>query len=92
MSALLGMAAVNAGRLNMAMGAVGLSQACLEESIRFCRGDPGPAVARGSGADGGIPSRAVFPCDACEATIPEGTGQIQILLLGKALLGHSALR
>ena len=30
--------------------------------------------------------------DACEATIPEGTGQIQILLLGKALLGHSALR
>ncbi len=33
----LGMAAVNAGRLNMAMGAVGLSQACLEESIRFCR-------------------------------------------------------
>src|SRR5260370_18296581 len=33
----LGMAAVNAGRLNMAMGAVGLSQACLEESVRFCR-------------------------------------------------------
>ena len=32
-----GMAAVNAGRLNMAMGAVGLSQACLEESVRFCR-------------------------------------------------------
>ena len=29
----LGMSAVNAGRLNMAMGAVGLSQACLEESI-----------------------------------------------------------
>ena len=31
------MAAIDAGRLNMAMGAVGLSQACLEESIRFCR-------------------------------------------------------
>jgi acyl-CoA dehydrogenase len=30
--------------------------------------------------------------DAREATIPEGTSQIQILHLGKALLGHSALR
>jgi hypothetical protein len=30
--------------------------------------------------------------DAREAAIPEGTSQIQILHLGKALLGHSALR
>ena len=30
--------------------------------------------------------------DAREATIPEGTSQMQILHLGKALLGHSALR
>ena len=56
----LGMAAVkNAGRLNMAMGAMGLSQACLEEAIRFCRqreqfrqahrGVPGSGPADGGG-------------------------------------------
>ena len=151
----LGMAAVNAGRLNMAMGAVGLSQACLEESVRFCRqreqfGKPiaafqlvqqmvveiatltetsrllGYHAART--IDAGQPGRyecsmAKYYCgesagraatlalqvhggaglmeespveryfrDAREATIPEGTSQIQILHLGKALLGHSALR
>jgi alkylation response protein AidB-like acyl-CoA dehydrogenase len=151
----LGMAAVNAGRLNMAMGAVGLSQACLEESVRFCRqreqfGKPIAAfqlvqqmvveiatlteTARLLGyhaartIDAGEPGRyecsmAKYYCgesagraatlalqlhggaglmeespveryfrDAREATIPEGTSQIQILHLGKALLGHSALR
>jgi alkylation response protein AidB-like acyl-CoA dehydrogenase len=151
----LGMAAVNAGRLNMAMGAVGLAQACLEESVRFCRqreqfGKPiagfqlvqqmvveiatltetsrllGYHAART--IDAGAPGRyecsmAKYYCgesagraatlalqlhggaglmeespveryfrDAREATIPEGTSQIQILHLGKALLGHSALR
>ena len=148
------MAAVNAGRLNMAMGAVGLSQACLEESVRFCRqreqfGKPIAAfqlvqqmvveiatlteTARLLGyhaartIDAGEPGRyecsmAKYYCgesagraatlalqlhggaglmeespveryfrDAREATIPEGTSQIQILHLGKALLGHSAL-
>lgn len=30
--------------------------------------------------------------DAREATIPEGTSQIQILQMGRALLGQSALR
>ena len=30
--------------------------------------------------------------DAREATIPEGTSQIQVLQIGKALLGVSALR
>ncbi len=30
--------------------------------------------------------------DAREATIPEGTSQIQILQIGKALLGVSAMR
>jgi acyl-CoA dehydrogenase len=151
----LGMAAVNAGRLNMAMGAVGLSQACLEESIRFCRQREqfGKAIAgfqlvqqmvvdiatltetsrllgyhAARSIDAGEPGRyecsmAKYYCgesagraatlalqlhggaglmeespveryfrDAREATIPEGTSQIQILHLGKALLGHSALR
>ncbi|ROO87482.1 acyl-CoA dehydrogenase [Actinocorallia herbida] len=151
----LAMKAVNVGRLNMAMGAVGLSQACLEEAIRFCRqreqfGKPiaafqlvqqmvveiatltetsrllGHRAARA--LDAGEPGRyecsmAKLYCgesagraatlalqvhggaglmeespveryfrDAREATIPEGTSQIQILHLGKALLGHSALR
>jgi alkylation response protein AidB-like acyl-CoA dehydrogenase len=151
----LGMQAVNAGRLNMAMGAVGLSQACLEAAITFCRqreqfGKPiagfqlvhqmvveiatltqtsrllGYHAARA--IDAGLPGRyecsmAKYYCgesagraatlalqlqggaglmeespveryfrDAREATIPEGTSQIQILHLGKALLGHSALR
>ena len=151
----LGMSAVNAGRLNMAMGAVGLAQACLEESIRFCRqreqfGKPiagfqlvqqmvaeiatltetsrllGYHAARtiDAGEQGRYEcSMAKYYCgesagraatlalqlhggaglmeespveryfrDAREATIPEGTSQIQILHLGKALLGHSALR
>ena len=151
----LGMAAVNAGRLNMAMGAVGRSQACLEESIKFCRqreqfgqaiagfqlvqqmvveiatltetsrllgyhaartidaGEPGRyecsmakyycgesagrAATRALQLHGGAglmeesPGERYFR-DAREATIPEGTSQIQILHLGKALLGHSALR
>jgi acyl-CoA dehydrogenase len=30
--------------------------------------------------------------DACEATIPEGTSQMQVLQIGKALLGVSAVR
>lgn len=151
----LGMKAVNTGRLNMAMGAVGLSQACLEAAITFCRqreqfGKPiaafqliqqmvveiatltetsrllGYNAARAM--DAGEPARyecsmAKLYCgesagraatlalqihggaglmeespveryfrDAREATIPEGTSQIQILHLGKELLGHSALR
>lgn len=151
----LGMKAVNAGRLNMAMGAVGLSQACLEAAITFCRqreqfGKPiaafqlvqqmvveiatltetsrllGYHAART--LDGGGPGRyecsmAKLYCgesagraatlalqihggaglmeespveryfrDAREATIPEGTSQMQILHLGKDLLGHSAIR
>ena len=151
----LGMKAVNAGRLNMAMGAVGLSQACLEASISFCRQREqfGKAIAgfqlvqqmvveiatltetsrllgynAARAIDAGEPGRyecsmAKLYCgesagrastlalqlhggaglmeespveryfrDAREATIPEGTSQIQILHLGKALLGHSALR
>jgi alkylation response protein AidB-like acyl-CoA dehydrogenase len=151
----LGMAAVNAGRLNMAMGAVGLSQACLEASVRFCREREqfGRAIAGfqlvqqmvveiatltetsrllgyhaartidAGGAGRYECSMAKYYCgesagraatlalqlhggaglmeespveryfrDAREATIPEGTSQIQILHLGKALLGHSALR
>ncbi|MFT4286552.1 acyl-CoA dehydrogenase family protein [Nocardioides sp.] len=151
----LGMKAVNAGRLNMAMGAVGLAQACLEESIRFCKqreqfgktiaafqlvqqmvveiasltetsrllgyhaartldaGEPGRyecSMAKlycgesagraatlalqlhgGAGLMEESPVERYFR-DAREATIPEGTSQIQILHLGKALLGHSALR
>jgi acyl-CoA dehydrogenase len=151
----LGIGAVNAGRLNMAMGAVGLSQACLEESVSFCRqreqfGKPiagfqlvqqvvveiatltetssllGYNAARA--IDAGLPGRyecsmAKLYCgesagraatlalqlhggaglmeespveryfrDAREATIPEGASQMQILHLGKELLGHSALR
>jgi acyl-CoA dehydrogenase len=151
----LGMHAINSGRLNMAMGAVGLAQACLEASITFCRnreqfGKPiagfqlvqqmvveiatltetsrllGYNAARA--IDAGLPGRyecsmAKYYCgesagraatlalqlhggaglmeespveryfrDAREATIPEGTSQIQILHLGKALLGYSALR
>ena len=151
----LGMKAVNAGRLNMAMGAVGLSQACLEASITFCRQREqfGKAIAgfqlvqqmvveiatltetsrllgynAARAIDAGESGRyecsmAKYYCgesvgraatlalqlhggaglmeesaveryfrDAREATIPEGTSQIQILHLGKALLGHSALR
>ena len=151
----LAMSAVNMGRLNMAMGAVGLSQACLESAISFCAareqfGKPigafqlvqqmvveiatlaetsrllGYKAARA--LDAGQPGRyecsmAKLYCgesagkaatlalqihggaglmeespveryfrDAREATIPEGTSQIQILHLGKALLGVSALR
>jgi alkylation response protein AidB-like acyl-CoA dehydrogenase len=151
----LAMAAVNSGRLNMAMGAVGLSQACLEASIAFCKqreqfGKPigafqlvqqmvveiatltqtsrllGYHAARvlDAGGQGRYEcSMAKYYCgesagraatlalqvhggaglmeespveryfrDAREATIPEGTSQIQVLHLGKALLGLSALR
>jgi acyl-CoA dehydrogenase len=139
----------------MAMGAVGLSQACLEASVVFCGqreqfGRPiggfqlvqqmvveiatltqtsrllGYDAARAidTGGDGRFEcSMAKYYCgesacraatlalqvhggaglmeespveryfrDAREATIPEGTSQIQILQLGKALLGVSALR
>lgn len=149
------MRAINVGRLNMAMGAVGLSQAALEESIKFATtreqfGRPlggfqlvqemvveiatltqtsrllGMQAARS--LDAGTPGRqecsmAKYYCgesankaaslalqihggaglmeespverlfrDAREATIPEGTSQIQILQMGRALLGQSALR
>jgi acyl-CoA dehydrogenase len=149
------MSAVNLGRLNMAMGAVGLAQACLEASVAFTTareqfGKPlagfqlvqqmvveiatltetarllGYKAARvlDSGAPGRYEcSMAKYYCgeaankaatlalqahggaglmeesaveryfrDAREATIPEGTSQIQILHLGKHLLGVSALR
>jgi alkylation response protein AidB-like acyl-CoA dehydrogenase len=151
----LAMGAVNSGRLNMAMGAVGLSQACLEASIAFCRsreqfgksigafqlvqqmvvdiatltetsrllGYHAARVIDGGGAGRYECSMAKYYCgesagraatlalqvhggaglmeespveryfrDAREATIPEGTSQIQVLHLGKALLGVSALR
>lgn len=149
------MSAVNLGRLNMAMGAVGLSQACLEASVGFAKareqfGRPiagfqlvqqmvveiatltetsrllGYRAART--LDAGQPGRyecsmAKYYCgesagkaatlalqvhggaglmeespveryfrDAREATIPEGTTQLQILHLGKELLGVSAMR
>ena len=151
----LGMKAINAGRLNMAMGAVGLSQACLEAAISFCRqreqfGRPiaafqlvqqmvveiatltetsrllgyhaartldagglgryecsmaklycGESAGRaatvalqihgGAGLMEESPVERYFR-DAREATIPEGTSQMQILHLGKDLLGHSAIR
>ena len=151
----MGMGAVNMGRLNMAMGAVGLAQACLEASTRFAREREQFGKAIGSfqlvqqmvveiavlaqtsrllgyhaarvldsGGDGRYEcSMAKYYCgesagraatlalqvhggaglmeespveryfrDAREATIPEGTSQIQILHLGRALLGVSALR
>jgi acyl-CoA dehydrogenase len=149
------MAAVNVGRLNMAMGAVGLSAACLEAAIRFSkeRRQFGKSIAEfqlvqqmivdiavgtdtarllghraarvlDAGGDGRYEcSMAKYYCgetagrsatlalqvhggaglmeefpveryfrDAREATIPEGTSQIQVLHLGKHLLGVSALR
>ncbi len=149
------MSAVNLGRLNMAMGAVGLSQACLESSISFAtdRHQFGKAIAgfqlvqqmvveiatltetgrllgykAAKTLDAGLPGRfecsmAKYHCgesagraatlalqihggaglmeespveryfrDAREATIPEGTTQLQILHLGKELLGVSAMR
>lgn len=149
------MKAINVGRLNMAMGAVGLSQAALEESIKFATtreqfGRPlggfqlvqemvvdiatltqtsrllGMHAARtldagrsarqecsmakyycgesankaaslalqvhgGAGLMEESPVERIFR-DAREATIPEGTSQIQILQMGRALLGLSALR
>ncbi|TYK44538.1 acyl-CoA dehydrogenase family protein [Actinomadura decatromicini] len=151
----LAMAAVNQGRLNMAMGAVGLSQACLEAAVRFSRERRqfgkslaefqlvqqmvvdiavGTQTARLLGYDaarvldaggdgryecsmakyycgetagrsatlalqvhGGAGLMEEFPVeryfrDAREATIPEGTSQIQVLQMGKHLLGRSALR
>jgi acyl-CoA dehydrogenase len=152
----LAMNVVNLGRLNMAMGAVGLSQACLELSVSFARqreqfgqpiggfqliqqliveivtltqsarllgydaarqlddGDPGARTAcsmaklycgesagrvatmalqvhGGAGLMEESPVERYFR-DAREATIPEGTSQIQILQIGKALLGVSAVR
>ena len=151
----LAMGAVNVGRLSMSMGAVGLSQACLEASVDFCRkreqfGKPiagfqlvqqmvaeiatitstcrllgyhaartldageqgryecsmakyycGESVGRaatlalqlhgGAGLMEESPVERYFR-DAREATIPEGTTQMQILHLGKHLLGVSALR
>ncbi|MCD4533030.1 acyl-CoA dehydrogenase family protein [Nocardioides sp. cx-169] len=151
----LGMKAINAGRLNMAMGAVGLSQACLEAAIAFCQqreqfgkpiaafqlvqqmvveiatltetsrllgyhaartldaGGPGRyecsmaklycgesagraatlalQIHGGAGLMEESPVERYFR-DAREATIPEGTSQMQILHLGKDLLGHSAIR
>jgi len=151
----LAMNAVNMGRLNMSMGAVGIMQACLEASIAYTTsrhqfGKPiagfqlvqqmvveiatltetsrllGYKAART--LDAGLPGRyecsmAKYHCgesagraatlalqvhggaglmeespveryfrDAREATIPEGTTQIQILQMGKHLLGVSAMR
>lgn len=151
----LAMSAVNSGRLNMAMGAVGLTQACLEASVTFAKqreqfGKPigafqmvqqmvveigaltetsrllGYHAAREIDAGGDeryACSMAKYYCgesasraatlalqihggaglmeespveryfrDAREATIPEGTSQVQILHLAKALLGISAFR
>jgi len=149
------MPAINLGRLNMAMGAVGLSQACLDESVAFattreqfgrpiggfqlvqqmvveiatltqtarllgydaarvldaggsgryecsmakyyCGESAGKAATLALQVHGGAglmeesPVERLFR-DAREATIPEGTTQIQILQLGKQLLGISALR
>lgn len=151
----LAMAAVNIGRLNMAMGAVGLSQACLEASIRFSTertqfakkiagfqlvqqmvvdiavgtetsrllgyqaarvldaGEPGRyecsmakyycgetagrsatlalQVHGGAGLMEEYPVERYFR-DAREATIPEGTSQMQVLHMGQHLLGESAMR
>src|SRR5262249_48656635 len=142
-------------RLNMAMGAVGLSQACLDEAISFASqreqfgkrlaefqlvqqmiveiatltetsrllgyhaarvldaGEPGRyecsmakyycgesatraatlalQVHGGAGLMEESPVERLFR-DAREATIPEGTSQMQILHLGKALTGFSAVR
>ncbi len=149
------MKAINVGRLNMAMGAVGLSQAALDESIKFattrqqfgkslsqfqlvqemvveiatltqtsrllgmhaaraldagdsarqecsmakyyCGESANKAASLALQVHGGAglmeesPVERIFR-DAREATIPEGTSQIQILQMGHALLGHSALR
>lgn len=149
------MSAVNGGRLNMAAGAVGLAQACLEaaQSHVTAREQFGKPLAgfqlvqdlyvqiatqthaarlvyqhAARALDAGLPGRvecsmAKYFCgdvaqtaathalqlhggaglmeesvverlfrDAREMTIPEGTTQIQILQIGKALLGVSALR
>ncbi|TYB42432.1 acyl-CoA dehydrogenase family protein [Actinomadura chibensis] len=151
----LAMAAVNQGRLNMAMGAVGLSQACLEAAVRFsqerrqfgkslaefqlvqqmvvdiavgtqtarllgydaarvldaggdgryecsmakyyCGETAGRSATLALQVHGGAGLMEEFPVeryfrDAREATIPEGTSQIQVLQMGKHLLGRSALR
>jgi len=151
----LAMSGVNAGRLNVSAGCVGIAQACFEEcaghtTTRSQFGRPlaafqlvqqlvvdiatRTAAARelyraaarllDSGADArtacsmakyfcsettvrvasdavqvhgaaalmeGHPVERLFR-DAREATIPEGTSQMQILQIGKALLGVSALR
>lgn len=149
------MAAINVGRLSMAMGAVGLAQAALELSTDFATtreqfgrpiggfqlvqqmvveiatltqtsrllglhaartldaGAPGRLecsmaklycgesanraaslalqVHGGAGLMEESPVERLFR-DAREATIPEGTSQIQILEMGRQLLGVSALR
>jgi acyl-CoA dehydrogenase len=151
----LGMNAVNAGRLNMSMGAVGIMQACLEASIAYSTqrhqfGKPiaafqlvqqmvveiatltetgrllgykaaraldsgqsgrfecsmakyhcGESVNRAASlaiqVHGGAGLMEEFPVeryfrDAREISIPEGTSQMQILQMGKQLLGVSAIR
>jgi alkylation response protein AidB-like acyl-CoA dehydrogenase len=151
----LAMRGVNGGRLNVAAGCVGISQACLESSVthatartQFGRPLAGfqlvqqmvvdiatrTSAARelyrsaarllDAGADArtacsmakyfasesavqvastavqvhgaaafaeGHPVERMFR-DAREATIPEGTSQMQVLAIGKALLGVSAIR
>jgi acyl-CoA dehydrogenase len=152
----LAMSVVNLGRLNVAAGAVGLSQACLDLSVEFARQreqfgrpiaafqliqeliveiatltqtgrllayDAARQLDEGSRSARTACSMAKLYCgesanraatlalqvhggaglmeesqveryfrDAREATIPEGTSQIQILQIGKALLGISAMR
>jgi len=151
----LAMHGVNAGRLRVSAGCVGIAQACLESSVRHATsreqfGRPiaafqlvqqlvvdiatSTSAARqlyraaarllDDGVDGrvacsmakyfasesvvrvasaavqvhgaaafaeGHPVERMFR-DAREATIPEGTSQMQVLQIGKALLGVSALR
>ncbi|MEV6929180.1 acyl-CoA dehydrogenase family protein [Dactylosporangium sp. NPDC051485] len=149
------MAAVNAGRVNVAAGATGLGQACLEAAVahttarqqfgkaiagfqlvqemvvgigvrthagRLLYQDAARALDAGRDArtacamaklycteaavrsasdtiqlhgaagleEGTAPER--YFRDAREATIPEGTSQMQILTIGRALLGVSAIR
>jgi acyl-CoA dehydrogenase len=151
----LGMNAVNSGRLNMSMGAVGIMQACLEAAISYSTqrhqfGKPiasfqlvqamvveiatltessrllgykaartldsgqsgryecsmakyhcGESVNRAATlalqVHGGAGLMEEFPVeryfrDAREISIPEGTSQMQILQMGKHLLGVSAIR
>jgi acyl-CoA dehydrogenase len=149
------MRAINVGRLNMAMGAIGIAEAALEiatEHVKQRRQfgrplasfqlvqklivDAATEVQAGkvlgmhaaAALDAGLPARkecsmAKYYCsevanravtnamqacggaglmdemgierlfrDAREASIPEGTSELQILTIGKALLGVSAIR